>query len=325
MATMPDTVSIFPFSFPDIDPDREHAVKTGALLVDGGLGRLQVATAPDDADVLLFTDCHRLDDDWRLLRLQRDELVRAHPGRVVVYNERARPWAGFPGCYVSMPASSFEGDRQVAVPYLHTHELVAGIEPSSSRDLLFSFLGDRSHRCRDAVLQLQHRRGLVERTEPFRMWDADADPDRQALFRRTLERSKFVVCPRGHATSSFRMYEAMAAGCAPVIVSDGWVAPPGPAWERFSVRWPERRVAELPAHLEQLEERAEDMGREARQAFDRWCAPGRAVADGLLRLLSLPSAMEMRPSGAATWLLDGNYRRLALARTAGLVRRRRSP
>jgi hypothetical protein len=49
------------------------------------------------------------------------------------------------------------------------------------------------------------------------------------------------------------------------------------------------------------------------------------VADGLLRLLSLPSAMEMRPSGAATWLLDTNYRRLALARTAGLVRRRRSP
>jgi len=320
---MPDTVSVFPFSFPDVDPDREHAERTGALLVEGGLGRLEVAAGPDDAEVLLFTDCHRLDDDWRLLRLQRHELVRAHPGRVVVYNERARPWAGFPGLYVSMPAPAFEPDRQVAVPYLRVHELVAGIEPSSSRDLLFSFVGGRSHRCRDAVLRLEHRRGLVEHAAPYQVWDEDAGPKEH--FRRTLGRSKFVLCPRGHATSSFRLYEAMAAGCVPVIISDDWVAPLGPAWERFSVRWPERRVADLPAHLELLEDQAEDMGREARQAFDRWCAPGRAVADGLLRLLSMPSAMATRRSGPATWLLDTRYRRLSMARAAALVRQRRSP
>jgi hypothetical protein len=82
--------------------------------------------------------------------------------------------------------------------------------------------------------------------------------------------SMFVLCPRGVAPSSYRIFEAMKAGRVPVIMADQWVPPSGPNWPEFSLRVPESRLQEVPKILENLANRAPEMGLRASQAWELW-------------------------------------------------------
>ena len=68
-----------------------------------------------------------------------------------------------------------------------------------------------------------------------------------------------ILCPRGEGTSSIRLFESLRMGRPPVIISDQWVPPEGPAWDTFSVRIPERRIHTIPDRLTELEHQAEMM------------------------------------------------------------------
>jgi glycosyltransferase involved in cell wall biosynthesis len=95
----------------------------------------------------------------------------------------------------------------------------------------------------------------------------------QARYIAVLSRSKFVLCPRGEGTSSFRMFEALACGRVPVVLSDGWIGPAGINWSSCSVRIREADVASVAARLEMLEPRWPSMSAAARAVYDEWFAP----------------------------------------------------
>src|SRR5262249_46832065 len=127
-------------------------------------------------------------------------------------------------------------------------------------NFLFTFVGTPaapvSHvRCREAIYALHHPRSYIERVTGFVFFDPTSADfiARKQHFAEIMARSKFVLCPRGLATSSIRLYETLANRRVPVILADAWVPPNGPRWEQFTIRWPEGRVAELPAYLESRE------------------------------------------------------------------------
>jgi hypothetical protein len=231
----------------------------------------ELTDSPDDADIILFTQCHMLPEDWRLKRLRDHPLRRAYPKKVLVYNEFDRPWCTFPGVYVNMPAG----------PFIEAHQRPWGYfvpPPAASdmaHDLLFSFIASNTAPCRRPLFTLQHPDTIVEEVHGFRFWDATSTDfeQRRGRFQETLARSRFVLCPRGNGTSSVRLYEALGAGAVPVIISDDWVAPPGPSWDKFSIRWPEGRIDGL---VEMLQTRNSDwalMSQEARRAYDEYFSP----------------------------------------------------
>jgi hypothetical protein len=82
--------------------------------------------------------------------------------------------------------------------------------------------------------------------------------------------SKFVLCPRGLSVSSIRLFETMRMGRVPVILSDEWMPPAGPRWEKFSIRINESKFAEIPSLLEQRELDAVGMGELAREEWEQW-------------------------------------------------------
>jgi hypothetical protein len=88
-----------------------------------------------------------------------------------------------------------------------------------------------------------------------------------------MARSKFVLCPVGAGPSSFRIFETMAAGRVPVIVSDLWVPPPGPDWQKCALFVPERDIDRLGAILEEAEDRFLSMAQAARREWQDWFAP----------------------------------------------------
>jgi hypothetical protein len=92
-------------------------------------------------------------------------------------------------------------------------------------------------------------------------------------FVETALASKFILCPRGFGASSIRLFEAMQLGRAPVVISDRWVEPEGPDWTRLCIRIQERNVERLPTILRGREAEAEELGTNARAAWEKYFAP----------------------------------------------------
>jgi hypothetical protein len=276
---------------------------------------------PDEADVLVFPDCHLVPRDWKLREVAASEAGRRFPDKITVYDERDTPWCRFPGIYVSMPATHFASRWQVAAGYYRVDDPAArlDVDPSAiDRDLLCSFVGGPTHRCRDAVLRLEGPRLHIESTAGFVFYDPTSDrfAERRRGFAEILFRSKFVLCPRGAGTSSIRLYEAMAAGRAPVIISDGWMPPSGPRWDQFSLRWPEDRVAELPGVLEEAEPDADAMGARARAAYEEWFAPDVALS-AVLDQLEVLRRSSGYPGFPASGRRDAQFLHAGAARANG--------
>jgi Exostosin family len=233
---------------------------------------------PDAADAVLVI----VRGDEYSTELRRGPLVRAYYPKLFVYDTKDRPIPFLPGLYCSLPRSRFDLRRHAAAPYL------AGINPAVDRaaeraagrepDLLFSFVGASNAPVRRRLF----RQGWAGRADVHlevsygwanRGGDAGAREAREEAYADLLLRSRFVLCPRGIGTSSYRLYETMQLGRVPVILSDAWVPPAGPEWNSFSVRLPERSVGNLPELLAAYAERSAEMGRLARSAWEEWFAP----------------------------------------------------
>lgn len=229
---------------------------------------------PAEAELILFTDARSDNTPWHLRELRRHPLVRQYPDRCFIYCEHDQPWCAMQGVYTSMPASSFDPRRQRACCYSDNlnHEVEAVYGSTIVPDLLFSFTGRNCHPTRRAILGMTHPRGLIEDTSPhnFFLGRRSEQAEQRKRYAEVIARSKFVLCPRGTASSSFRLYETMAAGRVPVIVSDEWVPPEGPSWESFSLRISEREVDRVARTCEAYEHLWPTMAPAAREAWERY-------------------------------------------------------
>jgi len=230
---------------------------------------------PAAADLILFVEYRPA---GRYLHSTRSHVfAQRYREKCFVYCSEDAPIPFLPGVYPSIEARWHDPRRTASGHYLRR----LGADPvpfdplaEGERRYLFSFVGrvgTAPVRRRLAalaapatpVVATDHEEPLVESGAVLRgpYWDRYAEIARE---------SAFILCPRGFGPGSMRLFEAMAMGRAPVILSDAWVPPDGPAWDRFALRVPERRVAELPEILREAAPRAGEMGRLARGAWEDW-------------------------------------------------------
>lgn len=242
--------------------------------------RFHVHTLVDDADaadLILFLDGHQHWRDLTLRAIVEHPLTLRDRDRAFLYNEMDQPWCAMPGLYVAMPRRSFDWQRQRPCSYLAlVNDLTTAPAPDVAEpDLLFSYLGRLGHPTREAIVQLRDPRALIEDTSRLSFFGATTDEvaAQKRRYADVLRRSKFVLCPVGSGSSSFRLFETMAAGSVPVIVSDEWVEPLGPKWNECSVRIAERDVRDIPAMIAERESDRPAMAKAARAAWEEWFAP----------------------------------------------------
>jgi hypothetical protein len=233
--------------------------------------------SPDLADIILFVGSTYPDQrDVRvhpLLRRYRKKCFLFHSDDYII------PF--LPGVYVNITKRWYSPHRTVTGAYLQQFNLdfIPFISSLADCDYLFCFVGStRTHPVRSRLMSLRHPRACLEDTStivppeqkklPFLM--VDYSHDARTHYGDIIARSKFVLCPRGYACSSWRLFETMKAGRVPVIISDQWVPPAGPAWESFSIRVRQNRVAQIPDLLEQYEPNAATMGHLARKTWEEW-------------------------------------------------------
>ena len=219
--------------------------------VVGEIGRSDTILVVDDANLLLS-------DVLRLRRLWS--------GRKIFFHLEADwPLVVFPGTYPSLhrPGSSDKG--AVSWSYLAACR-AASWHVDLKPDLKFSFLGRlQTHPVRQKIAVLNSPGSPCLDVSQAHAVIPDFDYTR--TYEQLIVRSQFVLCPRGYGSSSIRIFEAMAVGRVPVIISDNWVPPPVGDWSAFSIRVDESRVDTIPSLVTQAEERSNEMGAEARRVF----------------------------------------------------------
>ena len=235
----------------------------------------QPVDSPAAADLVVFIENSQYDDDITFRRLRSHPLVRQSPSRCFMHNEQDHPFLALPGVYTALPDYFFDPAVAAVGPYLYPLNPAIGQAREMEPDLLFSFQGRPNCQVRRDLLSLQHPRAVLRGTAAFNPFftDYQKDPTYFDDFARTLGRSKFVLCPRGVATSSIRFFEVLQAGRVPVVLSDHYVFPAGPDWNEIALRIPERDFAQLPARLEAEEAGWQRRAQAARQAWEQWYAP----------------------------------------------------
>ena len=224
------------------------------------------------ADLILFAEFSQ--SDVYLDRVRRHPYVRQHREKCFCLSENDFTFPFLPGLYTSITPRLHSLGRVRTNLYLVMHRApyrgISYIPPTADLPHLFSFVGSfQTHPVRARLGGLGHPRGLVVNS------DVVAKPHGQhprQFFSNALTESAFVLCPRGRAPGSVRLFQTLKAGRVPVILSDAWVPPMGPAWDTFSIRVPEADVADVPAILEARADEAVAMGIRARQAWEDWFA-----------------------------------------------------
>lgn len=201
----------------------------------------------DDADAIIFLEPAYTKLLSYYEALATEPLLRRHPNRCFVIDSADTAWGLMPGVYTHLKASQVDRARFRSGGFMHMYNkrVDAAVDRAGRESpwLLFSFRGSASAPLRRELFALEWPQRDVAVSETHK-WFTHSEEEKQAYVDEVLS-SKFVLCPRGLGTATFRCFEAMQLGRVPVILSDEWVPPEGPAWPDFAIRVAESRVAEL--------------------------------------------------------------------------------
>jgi hypothetical protein len=154
-----------------------------------------------------------------------------------------------------------------------------GFEGGFPKRLLYSFCGmlnygsvlPDSHIRGNGSAEVWHAMAASDHDDVFvgELADARETFGPQADYRDFTQNSVFTLCPAGWARWSFRLYEAIADGSIPVILSDYYALPfEGEVnWSDFSLRLPESSLPEIDAILRALTPARVEL---LRSGLERW-------------------------------------------------------
>lgn len=229
------------------------------------------AASPEEADIVLFTDT----TDPLLRDVRSHQVFHAHREKVMVNCDHDVVFPLVPGLYTSLRAQARHDPRWSAGGFyvkVVDHDWIQPRAIDGSEPFLCSFVGSFvTHPLRMRLAAIVRPdvfvrdttadagRGYGQSTEVYDAWKRE--------YAKNLADTTFVLCPRGVAPSSYRIFEAMKAGRVPVILADDWVAPVGPTWNEFSLRVKERDLERVADICATSVGRASEMGRLAQQAF----------------------------------------------------------
>lgn len=234
-----------------------------------------LAADPETADIIIFAESYGA--GWYFEGVRRHPLVRRYREKCFLFCDNPFVIPFLPGVYTGVE-NRWSSPRTRTGFYLNRmNEFTTYTPPAHDLPYLFSFMGSvRTAPIRRRLATLRHARNFFQDTaEDFDRFLYGKMEQRERLdyhrrYAELVKASKFVLCPRGVSASSIRLFETMRMGRVPVILADGWIAPSGPCWKKFTIRICEKEFAQLPHLLEQREAEAVEMGELARKEWEAW-------------------------------------------------------
>ena len=155
--------------------------------------------------------------------------------------------------------------------------------PELSRSYLLTFRGRES--TKDGFRSKLN--ALSKESEPDSRIQVIVSDIPSSDYQQEMEDSNFCLIPRGDCLFSYRLLEALAAGCIPVILSDGYVLPFSEVldWKTFALHLPERDWQSIPQLLRSYDEQAiQKLRLRGRKVWLEWFESIGKQVDGFLRI-----------------------------------------
>jgi len=270
-------------------------------------GRALVTDDPARADCILFVEGHP-DQDPYFFQVLRSPLYRRFKRQCVLYHDADLAVTALPTLSPSVERWQFRHDSKRSVHYVarkceNIAVNSAALQWASERRYLCSFVGSsQTHAVRKRLIASPIADAYFSDTAGRNAWQLSAEQKAryEADYLSAMLDSYFILCPRGIGPCTYRLFESMQLGRAPVIISDEWVEIDGIDWSSFSVRVAERDLGRLAQILASRKSDALEMGRTARRVWEDHLSP----AASLRTLARAAFAVLEKPYSAADWLAD---------------------
>jgi Exostosin family len=192
-------------------------------------------------------------------------------GPTYAYCNSDAPLSVFPGLYPSLSRRAAVPSYAVGSCYIEEirADRPAPLPTHAQRQHLWSFLG----RTETHPIRAQLARAAEHWAHGYFRASKSGDSLGFEAYNDALRQTRFALCPRGFGPASIRIFEAMQAGCVPVIISDQWCAPVGIEWDQCSLRLKESQIDQLPAMLERYADQSDQLGAAARRAWELHFSP----------------------------------------------------
>ncbi len=225
-------------------------------------------------------------------------LYKEYKSKSVCITESDIPTFRLPGLYAANQKGLLTAGRTRTINYLISErskpnpEIKALAGSSVEKKYLYSFMGGTNSWPRRWLFRYTPKKDdtIIEPTDKYNHWEVDeADVEEHARrmrrrYAEVMAASKFSICPRGCGLSSYRLFESMSLGVAPVIISDKWRPVAGVNWD-FAIFVREKDIPKLDQIVRSHEHEWQQRGQLARAAYNEFFG-GDAIARTLYGQLS---------------------------------------
>lgn len=180
--------------------------------------------SPRSCDLILVIDMHMASPYESYRKLLESDLYKRYHSCLLVYDESDRPMVFGRGLYVSMPRLFFNHNNHVAIPYWNSPtDVYSHSSKALGKEYRISFRGNcKTHKVRTSLKSIDFDGYCFIDTSDENAHKFAAYGD---SYIDLLLKSEWSLCPRGNGTASFRLYESVALGIPPVVVSNQFVPP----------------------------------------------------------------------------------------------------
>jgi len=219
----------------------------------------QFVDQADDADVAFYVDSNKaprgIGEYQRLLQwaMEKRKFLFA-------LSIEDQPLGVLPGIYTSLEPVNFDPKLHLSWPHLEAPNRVVedALETSQRQhSLLFTFSGSCSHPLRRKLFSTYgSEQNGIWNVQEIKRWYNHTEDEHEKYVEDILN-SYFVLCPRGIACYSHRIFETILLERVPVIIADDWV-PFSFAEQDYYVKIPESEVGNMASLLGQELEKYDD-------------------------------------------------------------------
>ena len=162
-------------------------------------------------------------------------------------------------------------------------------QEKKEKEFLASFVGSMTHPVREKMVDV-----LKDKSDVYlstKGWDNKMAVENVEDFINASLKSKFVLCPRGWGTTSFRLYEAMQLDAVPVYISDEFWKPFTYElnWDDFCVSIKEDEIPNIHSILESIsEEKYNKMKSKIKEVYENYFTL-EGTCNKILQMLELES------------------------------------
>lgn len=242
---------------------------------------------PNDADAIIVQENTEYKDHHYVDMLLKDPFISQYFEKIFTITTDDSATGVLKGLYASIPKKRFDERYHRVVPYFeYNNEYVFASESQTESSYMAGWYGNiRSSKLRRELFDRwgDNANFCLKQTES---WYNHNEEEKRAYVQ-LITNSYFSLCPKGWAAPSPRIYESMALGRCPVIISDQFVPPKGPDWTKFSLLYPENDIGGLESFLQQHLKSALELGSNAKQAWNQYFAGDRLINYYASSLISL--------------------------------------